>query len=386
MYNSPPIRSKLPASGNSIFTEMTNLANDHGAVNVSQGFPDYAVDPRLVALVDEAMQQGFNQYAPMPGLLVLRARIAEKYKDTYGLDVDPHHEITITSGATQAIFSAIAATVRAGDDVIVFEPAYDSYAPTVQLFGGRIVPITVYAPDFRIDWDEVKSKISKRTRLIIVNNPGNPSCRVWQHEDLLELEKLTRDTGILVLSDEVYEHLVFDGRQHQTAARYPELRSRSFVVASFGKLLHTTGWKLGYCVAPKQLTDELRKVHQYNVFSVNTPMQMAVAQYLDDPNYYGGLSAFFQKKRDWVVERLQRSKFGVLPCEGSYFLLLDYGALSEKAELDYAIELTEEYGVTLIPVAAFYGDNVQQNILRLCFAKREETLASAVEILCSVSS
>lgn len=385
MKNPPLLHSKLPQSGNSIFSEMTALANRHGALNLSQGFPDYAVDPRLVALVAEAMKDGFNQYAPMPGVPALRERIAEKYKSFYGLDVDYQDEITITSGATQAIFDIIGAMVENGDEVIIFEPAYDSYAPSVQLFGGKVVPVQLYAPDFKIDWDEVKAKMSNRTKMIIINNPGNPSGTVWKHEYLLALERLTHGTDIFVLSDEVYEHLVFDGQRHLTVALYPELRMRSFVVASFGKLLHSTGWKLGYCIAPKSLTAEVRKVHQFNVFSANMPMQVAIAKYLDDPDYYGELSVFFQRKRDFVISGLRHSKFNVRPSQGSYFLLLNYGNLSDKEELDYAVELTEKYGVALIPTVAFYHNNIQQKTLRLCFAKKEETLAEAVDILCRVS-
>lgn len=376
--------SKLPYTANSIFSEMSALAQKHQAVNLSQGFPDYDIDPALADLVDQAIRDGHNQYAPMPGLLSLRERITEKYHSFYRLDVDPQHEVTITAGATQALFTAIATLVHPGDEVIIFEPAYDQYRPSVEVFGGKVIPVCLYAPSFTIDWEEVKSKLTPKTKLIIVNNPGNPSGAIWSKGDMDELAKLVTNTNIYLLSDEVYEHLIYDEEDHYPMLQHPILRGRSFVVASFGKLLHSTGWKIGYIIAPSKLTDEFRKIHQFNVFSVNTPMQDAIAHYLNNPTYYSDLACFFEKKRDFVLEGLADSKFRVHVSKGTYFLLLNYGALSEKNELDYAVELTQQHGVALIPISAFYGGDVQQKTLRLCFAKKEETLSHAIQIINSM--
>ncbi len=373
--------SKLPNTGGSIFSEMSALAQKHQAINLSQGFPDYTIDSKLINLVNKAMHDGANQYAPMPGLPALRQRIAEKYQSFYDVKVDAENEITITSGATQAIFTTIATIIRPGDEVIIFEPAYDCYRPTVELFGGKVVPVSLYAPSFQIDWNTVEQLITERTRLIIINNPGNPSCTTLSSDNLFQLQRIATENELFVLSDEVYEHLIYDEHKHQSALLFEELRQRSFVIASFGKLLHCTGWKMGYVVAPQKLTTEFRKVHQQNVFSVSTPMQHAIANYLDDASYYNKLSQFMQRKRDLVLEGLRHSRFNMQPSAGTYFLLLDYSLISEKSEKDFALELIEQHGVALIPLSPFYNERTEQKMLRLCFAKEDDTLNKAIKIL-----
>ncbi|MCL7989345.1 methionine aminotransferase [Sphingobacterium sp. lm-10] len=379
------LTSKLPNTGNSIFSKMTALAQQYQAINLAQGFPDFPVDPKLLDLVSSAMHQQANQYAPMPGLPLLRERIAEKYQSFYHVNVDPESEITITNGATQAIFTTIATIIHAGDEVIIFEPAYDCYRPTIELFGGKVIAIPLVAPEFTVDWQQVAEQVTDRTRMVIINNPGNPSCTVWTKEDLLQLQKIITRHELIVLSDEVYEHIIYDERQHQSALLFDELRARSFVIASFGKLLHCTGWKLGYVVAPKELTAEFRKIHQQNVFSVNTPMQHAIAAYLDNPEYYHELSTFMQGKRDRVINGLASSAFRITPSAGTYFLLLDYKNISHKTEMDFAMQLIEQHGVALIPIAPFYHHATEQHTLRLCFAKKEETLDRAIQLLNKVS-
>ncbi len=376
--------SKLPQQGVNIFSKMSALAQKHQAINLAQGFPDFPVDPKLVDLVTSAMHHQANQYAPMPGLSLLRERIAEKYRSFYQINIDPEKEITITNGATQAIFTTIATLIHPGDEVIIFEPAYDCYRPTVELFGGKVVEIALAAPHFAVDWHEVADCVTDRTRLIIINNPGNPSCTVWTKEDLLQLQQIVVQHELFVLSDEVYEHLIYDEKQHQSAVLFEDLRAHSFVIASFGKLLHCTGWKLGYTIAPATLTAEFRKVHQQNVFSVNTPMQHAIAKYLDNPDYYQELSQFMQKKRDVVIEGLASSRFEIVPSSGTYFLLLNYSAISNQSEMDFALHLIEKYGIALIPLAPFYQNAKEQQTLRLCFAKKEETLLRAIQILNTV--
>lgn len=375
------ISSKLPHVGTTIFTQMTMLANAHQALNLSQGFPDFEADPRLVKLVTEAMQNGYNQYAPMIGVQSLRDAIVKKYDQIYNIEVDSTEELTITSGGTQAIFTAIATVVRPEDEVIIFEPAYDCYAPTVELFGGRVVPVRLLAPDFRIDWDYVATLMNSKTRLIIINNPNNPTGKVLGKEELIKLGALLEGTRILLLSDEVYEHIVFDGASSQSVLEIPTLRERSFVVASFGKLLHTTGWKIGYCVAPPQLTHEFRKVHQFNVFSVNAPMQFAIAEYLEDISYVKGLSSFFERKRNLLKDGLKGSRFTILPCEGTYFLNINYSGISNEKEFEFACSLTTQHKIATIPLSAFYKEVTNQQVLRICFAKKDETLAKAIEIL-----
>jgi len=375
------LTSKLPHVGTTIFTKMTMLANAQQALNLSQGFPDFETDPKLVQLVAKAMEKGYNQYAPMIGAQPLRDAIVKKYKEIYNVEVDATEELTITAGGTQAIFTAIATVVRPQDEVIIFEPAYDCYAPTIELFGGKVVPVRLLAPDFQIDWDYVATLINAKTRLIIINNPNNPTGKVLDREELIKLGTLLEGTSTLLLSDEVYEHIVFDGFLPQSVIGIPTLRERSFVIASFGKLLHTTGWKIGYCIAPALLTQEFRKVHQFNVFSVNTPMQFAIAEYLSDLSYVKGLPAFFEQKRNLLKDGLEESRFKILPCEGTYFLNIDYSAISQEKEFEFACLLTEQHKIATIPLSAFYKEVTNQQVLRVCFAKKDETLWKAVEIL-----
>ncbi|WP_256006371.1 methionine aminotransferase [Pedobacter deserti] len=375
------IQSKLPGVGTTVFTTMSKLAGQHNAINLSQGFPDFDCDPALIEAVSEAMRSGMNQYAPMTGLPVLRELIAEKTKNLYGASYNPETEITVTAGGTQAIFTALSACISAGDEVIIFEPAYDAYAPAVRLLGGLVKPYELAPPNYEIDWDMVKKLFSANTRMIILNSPQNPSGKMLSEADIQELIKLTRNTDVLILSDEVYEHIVFDGNVHESVCRHPELQERSFVIASFGKLLHTTGWKMGYCLAPAGLTKEFRKVHQFNVFSVNTPMQAGVAKYLANPESYLGLSAFFQEKRDLFRRLMSETKFKLLPCEGSYFQCVSYRHFSEEKDTEIAERLITDFGVASIPVSAFYTKRTDHGILRFCFAKRQDTLEKAVERL-----
>lgn len=374
-------QSKLPGTGTNIFSVMSKLAEEHKAINLSQGFPDYEADPKLIEYVADAMKQGFNQYAPMTGLPVLRELIAEKMNHLYGADYHPETEVTVTAGGTQAIFTALNAYINAGDEVIIFEPAYDCYAPTIKMLGGLVKPYQLAPPNYEIDWEMVKKLFSANTKMIILNSPQNPTGCILSEKDIKALIKLTKNTDIMILSDEVYEHIIFDGKKHQSVALYPELRERSFIVASFGKLLHTTGWKLGYCIAPEALMKEFRKVHQFNVFSVNTPMQVGVAKYLKDPQSYLGLSAFFQQKRDLFRSLLAETKFKLLPCNGSYFQCVSYEHLSDEKDVAMAERLIKEYGVASIPVSAFYIRNTDHHVLRFCFAKKQETLEKAVERL-----
>ncbi|MCO6507882.1 MAG: aminotransferase class I/II-fold pyridoxal phosphate-dependent enzyme [Snodgrassella sp.] len=376
--------SKLPAVGTTIFSVMSALAAEHGALNLSQGFPDYAVDPKLIGLVERYLGAGTNQYAPMTGVAVLRERIQEKFQRVHGLLVDAEQEITVTAGGTEAIFTTIAALIRPGDEVISFEPAYDCYAPAVTLFGGTMRPVRLVAPEFAVDWDYVKSLITPRTRLIIVNNPNNPACRVFSMADIAALAEVVQNHNIFVLSDEVYEHLVFDDIQPQTLLRHPLLRERTFVVGSFGKLLHATGWKVGYCVAAPALMAEFRKVHQFNVFSVHTPTQYAIADYLADASHYENLGRFFQQKRDFLLAGLHDSRFRVYVPQGTYFIVLDYSAISSAPENEFVRELVIQHRLATIPLAAFYHDGFSQQCVRVCFAKQQETLQQAVELLCAV--
>jgi len=376
-----PIHSKLPGVGNTIFSVMSKLAEEHQAINLSQGFPDYDADPELISLVNTAMLKGENQYAPMPGLQSLRETIARKTKDLYGADYNPDTEITVTAGATQAIFTAIAATINPGDEVIIFEPAYDCYAPSIKLFGGLVKSYEMVPPDYEIDWDMVTRLFSANTKMIILNSPHNPTGKILKQEDIEALIKLTKGTDVLILSDEVYEHLIYDGQAHLSITRYAELKERTFIVASFGKLLHTTGWKVGYCLAPENLTKEFRKVHQFNVFSVNTPIQHAIVRYLENPSSYNELSQYFQTKRDYFRNLLQETKFKLLPCHGSYFQCVSYNHFSQESDVALATRLIKDYGVASIPVSAFFIRNSDHHILRFCFAKKQETLEKAVERL-----
>lgn len=375
------ISSKLPKVGTTIFTVMSKMAADHGAINLSQGFPDFDVDPLLLELVDKYMREGQNQYAPMQGVPELRSALAKKIKATYGATYDPDKEINITAGATQAIHTAISALVKEEDEVIVFTPAYDCYVPPIILNQGKPVYVQLKAPDYKVNWDEVKKVITRKTRMIIVNTPHNPTGTIWDEKDMKELEKLAVSSDALVLSDEVYEHIVFDGKEHWSAARFSELAKRSLIVGSFGKTFHVTGWKLGYIYGPENLMEEFRKVHQYVVFTVNTPMQYAIAEYLEDQSHYASVSDMYQKKRDTFLEHLKGSRFSSRPSAGTYFQLLDYSKLSQEEEVAFAERLTKEAKVASIPVSVFYHKPMEQCTLRFCFAKSDETLGAAADIL-----
>ncbi|TAM51591.1 MAG: pyridoxal phosphate-dependent aminotransferase [Paraburkholderia sp.] len=381
--NQPPfaLASRLPNVGTTIFTVMSALAAERGAVNLGQGFPDFDCDPRIVESVSQAMRDGHNQYPPMAGVAPLREAIARKIEGIHGRAYDPHTEITVTAGATQALLTTILATVGPGDEVVVLEPTYDSYVPSIELAGGKPVFVTLEAPDYAIDFDRLASAITPRTRLLLINTPHNPSGTVWHAADMRRLEEIVRATNVLILADEVYEHMVYDGAPHESVARYPELARRSFVVSSFGKTFHVTGWKVGYVAAPAALTAEFRKVHQFNVFTVNTPMQVGLANYLSDPAPYLDLPAFYQNKRDFFRAGLAGTRFKLLPCEGTYFQCVDYSAISDLPEAEFSKWLTSEIGVAAIPVSAFYHEAHESGVVRFCFAKREATLATALERL-----
>lgn len=378
------IKSKLPKSGTTIFAIMSGLALEHKAINLSQGFPDFPCSSELVGLVNSFMKKGFNQYAPMPGVLSLRERIAEKAEHLYSAIYHPEKEITITAGGTQAIYAAIAAVVHEGDEVIVFDPAYDCYAPAIEVHGGIPVHLSLKGTDFHIDWNEVKKVITQRTRMIMINTPHNPTGAILTAKDMMQLEKITNKTDILILSDEVYEHIIFDGYEHQSVMRYPKLMERSFVIYSFGKTFHTTGWKIGYCMAPEKLTSEFRKLHQFMVFSANTPIQYALSEFMEDKNNYRGIDRFYQEKRDYFAGLLKGSRFKLLPCSGSYFQLVDYSEISDEKDTDFAVKLIKENGVASIPVSVFYKNPITTKLLRFCFAKEKSTLDAAVEKLCKV--
>lgn len=373
--------SKLPHAGTSIFAVMSKLAHESGALNLSQGYPDFPTSPKLIELVHQAMKGGYNQYAPMPGIFTLREVIAEKLERLYRANYNPDTEITVTAGATQAIFTAIAATVQKGDEVIIFAPAYDSYGPSIEANGGIPVEIEMHPPEFKIDWKHVRESVSERTRMIIINSPHNPTGSILSDEDMKELIDLTTNSSIIILSDEVYEHMIFDGETHNSVARYPELADRSFLVASFGKTFHNTGWKMGYCAAPMELMTEFRKIHQFNVFSVNHPMQKAISTYLSDPGNYDYLPGFFEAKRDVFIKALEGSRFSVIPSKGTYFQLLGYREISEEGDMELSRRMTVEHKVASIPVSAFYRNRTDHNLLRFCFAKSEETLLRGAEIL-----
>jgi methionine transaminase len=376
------VRSKLPHVGTTIFTVMSGLAREHGAVNLSQGFPDFPIPERLAELVSRAMRNGHNQYTPMMGLPKLREAIAKKVLELYSATYDPDDEVTVTAGATQAIFTAIMALVQEGDEVMVLEPAYDCYVPAIELAGGKAVYVQMDPTGELVDWEKAKRLVNQRTRMIIVNTPNNPTGRILTAQDMAKLQKLTERTDIIILSDEVYEHIIFDGYEHQSVARYPKLAERSVIVSSFGKTYHCTGWKVGHVLAPKELMREFRKTHQFNVFSVNTPVQHALADFLEEKDHYLGLSSFYQQKRDRFNELLKGSRFRVRPSEGTYFQLLDYSAITEEKDTDYAIRLTKESGVASIPLSVFYHKSTPVTQLRFCFAKEDETLEKAAEILC----
>ena len=375
------IESKLPGSGTSIFAVMSKLAVENQAINLSQGYPDFPASPELIELVHKAMREGYNQYAPMPGIYSLREVISQKLHRLYGTLYDPDTEITVTAGATQAIFTAIAATVRQGDEVIIFAPAYDSYAPSIRANGGIPIEIELEPPYYGVDWKKVEQAINAKTKMILINSPHNPTGSVLSRQDMTQLEKLVDGSSIIVLSDEVYEHMVYDGLKHNSAALFPKLADRSFVVASFGKTFHTTGWKMGYCAAPRELMKEFRKIHQFNVFSVNHPIQRAISTYLERSENYEYLSGFFESKRNVFLEAISSSRFTVIPSSGTYFQLLGYGAISQEADMDLARRLTIDHKVASIPVSAFYENRTDHKVLRFCFAKSEETLLRGADIL-----
>lgn len=373
--------SKLPNIETTIFTIMSGLANKHKAINLSQGFPNFKSDQKLIDLVSKAMNSGYNQYALMPGNMELREAIAKKFDLLYGSSYHPESEITITAGATQAIYDVITAFVRADDEVIILKPAYDCYEPSIRINGGKPVSIQLEAPNYQVDWNEVAQKMSSKTKMIIINTPHNPSGTIFSEADMLKLQELTKNSNIIVLSDEVYEHIVFDGEKHQSACLFPDLKSRSFITASFGKTFHNTGWKTGYCCAPKELMEEFQKIHQFNVFSVNHPVQKGLADYMQDPNTYLGLPEFFQAKRDLFLNLIKDSRFKFKPSQGTYFQVLDYSKITQENDVDYAKRLTIENGLASIPLSVFNENKLDNNVLRFCFAKTDDTLKQAADIL-----
>jgi len=379
-----PHHSKLPNVKTTIFTTMSKLAKKHNAINLSQGFPDFDSDPKLIELVTKAMNTGYNQYAPMPGVFSLRTQITDKFSQLYNVSYHPETEITITAGATQAIFTIIAAFINKDDEVIIFKPAYDCYEPAIELYKGVPVCVQLEAPHYKVNWQKVKQLIGPKTKMIIINTPHNPCGTVWSKEDMLALENLVHDTNIIVLSDEVYEHIIFDSKQHQSLCLFPHLKERSFVVASFGKTFHNTGWKMGYCVAPTELMQEFRKVHQFNVFCINHPMQIAFAKYLKEPSHYLKLSSFYEEKRDFFLKAIENSRFKFTPSSGTYFQVLDYSSITDEIDVSFAKRLVKEHLIASIPISSFSVDNFDQKMLRFCFAKKKETLEKAAVILCKI--
>lgn len=375
------LTSKLPNIPTTIFTIMSALAAEHGAINLSQGSPNFEVDQELKDLVNHYVQAGYNQYAPMTGVAELRQAIARKAHVLYGCRLDPDAEITITNGATEAIYSTISALVHAGDEVIVFEPAYDNYVPSIEVNGGIPVPVRLKKPDYKIDWDQVKSLVGAKTRMIMINTPHNPSGSLLQPEDMAALQEIMADTDIMLLSDEVYQHLVYDGRRHESVLRYPDLFRRSIVAMSFGKTFHATGWRIGYAIAPPEITAEIRKVHQFNTFSINRPLQHALADYLATPDHYLALPSFFQQKRDLFLASMADAPFEFLDCAGTYFALASYQNISDLGDQEFARWLTREQGVAVIPISSFYADGMDEKIIRFCFAKTDEVLVAAGEKL-----
>lgn len=375
------IRSKLPNIGTSIFSVMSELANQHNAINLSQGFPDFEVSEKLIELVYEQMKKGHNQYAPMPGVMKLREQIAEKVEDLYNYKYNPDTEITITAGATEGIYAALSAVIQEGDEVIVFEPAYDSYVPAIKMNGGTPIFIQMKQPDYKIDWNEVNKAMTHRTRMIIINTPHNPSGSILREEDMEKLQKVVSSSKIVILSDEVYEHIIFDDQQHQSIAKYPLLAERSIILASFGKTFHTTGWKTGYCLAPAEITKELRKVHQFMVYCVNTPIQYALAKFISRKSEYQKLPKLYQEKRNLFLDLLKNSSYKFVASEGTYFQTLDYSDISDEPDMEFAERLTREYGVAAIPTSVFYHNKPKIQLLRFCFAKSNKTLEEGVKQL-----
>jgi len=380
-----PIKSKLPKVGTTIFSIMSALAAKHHAINLSQGFPDFEASEELISLVNQYMKKGFNQYAPMQGIIPLREQLSEKTETLYGIKYHPETEVTVTSGGTEAIFTAITAVIHEGDEVIIFEPAYDCYVPAIELAGGIPIYISLKSPEYSIDWQEVKKVISHKTKMIMINTPHNPTGAVMSAADMRELEKIVAGTEICIISDEVYEHIIFDGLKHESVMLYPGLAERSFVVFSFGKTYHSTGWKLGYCFAPSNLMTEFRKVHQFVVFSSNTPIQYALADFIKNKNYLE-LPEFYREKRDYFLNLIKGSPFKYIPAKGSYFQCLDYRSISKEKDTDFAIRLTKDFQIASIPVSVFYHEGIDNKILRFCFAKKNETLEMAAEKICSFVS
>ncbi len=378
------IITKLPQTGISIFATMSQLANEYNAVNLSQGFPDFPISEELIELVNHFMKRGYNQYAPMPGVAPLRNILSAMFKLNHDASYDADNEITITAGATQAIYTAISAFVTKDDEVIIFEPAYDCYAPSIIVNGGIVKYSQLQYPDYSINWDELPRLISSNTKLIIINSPHNPTGSVISSADLKRLETLIKGRDIIILSDEVYEHIIFDNAVHQSVARFPDLASKSIVVGSFGKTFHATGWKMGFVLAPRNIMAEYRKVHQFVVFAVNTPIQYAIAEYLQYSDHYTSLGSFYQAKRDLFQSVISNSKFKPLNCNGTYFQLLDYGNISDESEMDMAVKLVKEHGIATVPVSSFYRTKENNHTLRFCFAKQESTIKKAGEILCKI--
>ena len=373
--------SKLPNVKTTIFTTVGNLSRKHGALDLSQGFPNFEADPKLIHLVSSAMKAGHNQYASMQGYFGLREMISQKIEKLHGRKYDPEKEITVTVGATQAIFTAVTAFVHPGDEVIVLKPCYDCYEPAIEVNGGIVVPIQLRAGAYKVDWEAFKNKITHKTRMVIINTPHNPSGRIFSKDDMLQLQEILRPTNIILVSDEVYEHIVFDGAEHQSASRFADLASRSFVCASFGKTFHVTGWKMGYCAAPAELMNEFVKTHQFAVFCVDHPVQRAMAEYLKEETHYLDLNNFYQEKRDFFLSRLENSRFSFTPTQGTYFQLLDYSAISEEGDEDLAKRLIIDHKLASIAISSFNLSNRQDGVLRFCFAKKQETLAQATDIL-----
>lgn len=384
MNFSGSVKSKLPHVGTTIFSIMTAHANEQGAINLAQGFPDFNCSPKLISLVNQYMEKGFNQYAPMPGLLSLREKISEKTANLYGANYNPETEVTIVPGGTHGIYAAVSAVIGEGDEVVVIEPCYDSYVPAIELNGGRAVFYEMKYPDYSIDWNEVKKLINFKTRMIMINTPHNPTGTILTDNDMLQLQKILDNTDVVVLSDEVYEHIIFDGAEHQSVARFPKIAERSIIISSFGKTYHTTGWKMGYVLAPENLSKEFRKVHQFMAFSANTPIQYALADFIDDADAYLQLNQFYEEKRNHFQKLIKGSNFKLLPCKGSYFQMLNYAKITQERDLDFAVRLTKEHKVASIPTSVFYKKKTDNNVLRFCFAKENETLEKAAERLMRV--
>lgn len=376
--------SKLPEVTTTIFTVMSKMAHEHGALNLAQGFPGFDSDPKLQQLVTKAMSDGYNQYAPMQGVYSLREAITQKLNTLYGSHYHPENEVTVTAGATQAIYTIVSAFIRPGDEVIILKPAYDCYEPAVLVNGGKVVPIQLKAPDYKVNWKAVEDAITPKTKMLFINTPHNPTGTILEQEDMLELERILDGTDIILLSDEVYEHIVFDGKRHESVARYPALRARSFITASFGKTFHNTGWKMGYTVAPKELMAEFQKVHQFNVFSVHHPSQRAFAQYLKEPSHYLELNDFYQQKRDLFLNLIEGSRFKAKPAAGTYFQMLDYSAITNDSDTAFAKALTIDHKLASIPTSVFNVNQEDFKMLRFCVAKDDETLKKAAEILTGI--